>query len=355
MARTTDSTADDATDLTQTDTAGVEDRLASLFDDDGEIGTNEDEAQAPEPTGTQGNDGDDEEAEVQTDDAGTDSDTAGEQDEGDADEADADEQDDTSDNAPPQTFKVKVRGKEEDVPLPELLAGYSRTADYTRSKQELAEQRRALESEATAVQQERAFYAANLAKLKEAAEAALGAEPDWDTLRDTDPVEYGVQYAEWTRKQKKLDAIRAEQSRITAQQQAEQQKQMAAYIEQERAKLYEAMPEWKKDSARAEKELGLIRGYGKQIGFTDDELDAAADSRAVIVLNKARMWDELQARTAKIKEKVRPVGKTLPAGSQPPQKARSQGRKQYQDRRAQLRRSGSMDDAARALELILDD
>jgi hypothetical protein len=36
--------------------------------------------------------------------------------------------------------KVKVRGTEEEVDYDELVKGYSRTADYTRSKQELAEQ-----------------------------------------------------------------------------------------------------------------------------------------------------------------------------------------------------------------------
>lgn len=40
-----------------------------------------------------------------------------------------------------QTVKVKVNGEELEVPLGEALAGYQRQADYTRSKQELAEAR----------------------------------------------------------------------------------------------------------------------------------------------------------------------------------------------------------------------
>jgi len=40
--------------------------------------------------------------------------------------------------------KVKVRGDEQEVEYDELLKGYSRQADYTRSKQELAEQARAV-------------------------------------------------------------------------------------------------------------------------------------------------------------------------------------------------------------------
>lgn len=41
-------------------------------------------------------------------------------------------------------YKVKVNGEEVEVPLDELLAGYSRQSDYTRKMQELAEQRKAL-------------------------------------------------------------------------------------------------------------------------------------------------------------------------------------------------------------------
>lgn len=41
----------------------------------------------------------------------------------------------------PQTFIVKVRGEELEVPLDELVSGYSRQADYTRGKQELAQLR----------------------------------------------------------------------------------------------------------------------------------------------------------------------------------------------------------------------
>lgn len=42
--------------------------------------------------------------------------------------------------------KVKVRGTEEEVEYDELLKGYSRQADYTRAKQELAEQAKAVQA-----------------------------------------------------------------------------------------------------------------------------------------------------------------------------------------------------------------
>ena len=54
-----------------------------------------------------------------------------------------------------RTFKVKVDGEEVEVPEDELLKGYSRTQDYTRKTQQLAEQRKAAESEFEQVRKER--------------------------------------------------------------------------------------------------------------------------------------------------------------------------------------------------------
>ena len=42
------------------------------------------------------------------------------------------------------TYKVKINGEEQEVPLDEILAGYMRQQDYTRKTQELAEQRKAI-------------------------------------------------------------------------------------------------------------------------------------------------------------------------------------------------------------------
>ena len=46
---------------------------------------------------------------------------------------------------PAQTFRVKIGGEEVEVPLDELLKGYSHTADYTRKTQAIAEARKQAE------------------------------------------------------------------------------------------------------------------------------------------------------------------------------------------------------------------
>jgi hypothetical protein len=59
-------------------------------------------------------------------------------------EYDADE---VQEEEPTPTYRVKVGKDELDVPLDELLKGYSRTADYTRKTQEIAETRKMVEAD----------------------------------------------------------------------------------------------------------------------------------------------------------------------------------------------------------------
>ena len=128
-------------------------------------------------------------------------------------ESDEDEEQD-EESEQPQTVKVKVDGEEVEVTLDELKSGYSRTKDYTRKTQELAEQRKAFEAEATAIREERQVYGQLLNQLHQQIQASQGQEPDWEYLRQTDPIEYSLQWAEWSRKQTQRQAIEQEQQRL---------------------------------------------------------------------------------------------------------------------------------------------
>lgn len=331
----------------------VEDRLDAILDaEDGDIPGDTAETPkgnaAPPPTSDEPDDEDDSRTPV-----GTDAHEPVSDDDGDGSEPPTGEQDDGNENAP--AFAVKIAGKEEKVPLPELLAGYSRTRDYTQKTQALAEERRAFVAEQEAVRQERALYAQTLHRLQQKAEADLAQEPDWDTLRETNPIEYGIQYAEWSRKREKLAAFNAEQQRLQAEAQRERAIKLTQHVESEREKLYAAMPGWT-DPERAKREGEAIRAYGKSVGWTDEDLDQAYDHRAVLVLDKARRWDELQARKGKALPNPRSSApRTTSAGPAPQRTPQQRSRKQFDERRAALRKSGHVDDAARALELILDD
>ena len=73
----------------------------------------------------------------------------------------------------PGTYTIKVDGKDVEVTLDELQAGYSRQADYTRKSQVLAEQRKKSEEELAATQQERQRYISQLEQFTAQADSKL--------------------------------------------------------------------------------------------------------------------------------------------------------------------------------------
>ncbi len=88
-----------------------------------------------------------EESEEDTETAASEEDDSGVEDapEEETSEEQSEEEEETEEGEQPQTFTVKVDGKEVSVTLDELQKGYSRTQDYTRKTQQIAEVRKQAE------------------------------------------------------------------------------------------------------------------------------------------------------------------------------------------------------------------
>ena len=109
-----------------------------------------------------------------------------------ADEGEQTEGEEDAEEAPQpgQTFRVRVDGEEVDVPLDELLKGYSRTADYTRKTQAIAEARKQAQQESALAREERQRYAQTLAALEGTLKSLQPPEVDWERLYAENPVEW---------------------------------------------------------------------------------------------------------------------------------------------------------------------
>lgn len=104
--------------------------------------------------------------------------------------------------------RVKVDGEEVDVPLTEALQGYSRTADYTRKTQALAEQQRQAQFGLTLQQALENNPAATLRLLQEQY-AVQQQEPEEDDSWLDDPDE--TRWREYDQRVQALEAQRADQ------------------------------------------------------------------------------------------------------------------------------------------------
>jgi hypothetical protein len=248
-------------------------------------------------------------------------------------------------------YRVKVSGEEVEVSLDELLNGYSRTADYQKKTQSLAEQRKAVEAERVKIEEAaktRETYSQRLQVIEQLLQQQSQGE-DLSSLKAEDPIAYAVAMAEKVEREKQLQAVQAERQRVQQEQQAHQQTLLQKHIQGEQAKLIEAIPDFK-DDVKAEVVRRDIRNYAKSIGFTDQELSQVYDSRAVLALYKAAQYDKLMANKGAATKKVATAPKTIRPGTSNPQSSENDSVKKE---RAKLRQSGNKKDAARLFERFL--
>lgn len=247
----------------------------------------------------------------------------------------------------PQTFTVKVDGKDVSVTLDELQKGYSRTQDYTRKTQQIAEVRKQVEAETQAVRAERAQYAQLLGALQAQLQAT---EPqvDLDRLYNEDPIEWVRQKEILRERQEKAYAIQAEQQRLAQLSQQEQQQAMEQQLIAQKDALLAALPEWK-DPKKAKAEKALVVETAKSVGFTEDDLKQVYDHRLVLLLRKAGLYDQMMSK----RQGIKPVVSNGPRPAKPGAAGRVSTTTESTRAKQRLAKTGRIDDAASAIELLL--
>jgi len=240
----------------------------------------------------------------------------------------------------PPKFTVKVDGKDVEVSLEELQKGYSRTEDYTRKTQSLAQERKQAQAEFESVRQERAQYAQLLGALQQQLQQA---EPqvDMDRLYNEDPIEWVKQREMHRERAEKMAAIQSEQQRLAQENQQYLSQQQQTRLQQEKEMLLSAAPELKDPKVAAKAKAEMMEA-GKAIGLTDQELNSITDHRFLLALRKIATYDSMVAKRQALKpaQPVTPTAKPGLATRKPQQSTRI---KQSQQR---LKSSGNVRDAA---------
>jgi DNA-binding protein H-NS len=232
------------------------------------------------------------------------------------------------------------------------MQGYQLGADYTKKTQEVAEQRKAVEAEQQAIQeakQVRDTYAQRLQAIEQFLTSGEDSPEDLAAMKENDPIGYAVKVAEMTEKKEQLTQVRAEQQRLAQQQQAEQQQYMAKHVQQEATKLSQVLPEFS-DPTKGEQLRSEIRNYGKSVGFSDSELAQVYDSRHVLTLHKAMMYDKLQKSKPNVNKKVAQAPKMVKSGTKVKEGSRDL-RKQQMNK---LKQTGKARDAAALFENFIN-
>ena len=252
-------------------------------------------------------------------------------------------------------YAVTVNGEEHEVTLDELTKGYSRQSDYTKKTQEVSEQRKEFDAmkqnmaqEYQQIQAERNQYVQSLQNLMETSMGNVDkfANIDWETMKETDPIEYVTKREEFREAQEKVQGMRNEQQMAQQRQASQEQTSRQELLQREHNALVDALPDW----GNPDKQKGLakgIRDYAMGQGFAKEELDSLVDHRSILVLLKARQYDQLQKADVKSK-KLKNKPRVIRAGTGRDRDADSKSKRTAKMKR--LRGSGHVDDAASILE-----
>jgi len=267
------------------------------------------------------------------------------------DESDGEEQEDSEQEEKERTYRVKAAGEEKDVTLDELVKNYQLGADYTKKSQAVAEERKVVQAEYQAVQEAKQLrdqYAQRLQMIEQIMSQGQETE-NLDYLKETDPIGYAVKVAELSQKEKQLAQIRFEQQRINAQQEQDRQQWMSNLVRQESEKLASVLPDYV-DPEKGESLRNSVRSYGKELGFSDEELASVVDSRHVITLYKAMQYDKLQKSKPGINKKLAEAPKVMKSGVS---QSRDTNNEQVKKLKAKARATGRVADAAALFERFI--
>lgn len=222
--------------------------------------------------------------------------------------------------------------------------------DYTKSKQELADERKTVEAQKTEVGQ----YAQSLNQAREYlawfAETHMPKKPEPFT---GNPIADPTGYLEWQHKQNQWQALNEAYQTFQQQKEAEDQRktgetqqQAQARLKQEADALSEAFPVLKNPDKRRGFWERLETGANKYFGISAEEVRSVADHRIVKALHAAVKQKRLEEKAPQVRDEVkRPAPKSSKRLD-----PKAQAAQQRKVRSERLRQDGSLEAGAAVLE-----
>jgi hypothetical protein len=264
------------------------------------------------------------------------------------------EQEESEEEQPAATIKLKVNGEEIEKPLDEVVNLAQQGLDYTKKTQQLADERREVETYAQTVKvQEQQFQQqvqVQQALIQEIAavtavdqQLAQYQNINWQAFSDNDPVEAQKAFFLYNQLQTQRGQMVAELQQKQNYINQTQAQRLQQEVVKGREVIAREIPNW---SAETQKEL---RTVGKEYGFTDEELSQVIDPRHVKVLHDAMQYRKLQSNPV-VDKKVKTAPPVVKPGGKDQKSAQNSQSRQLHD---QLKKTGNADLAAKLIERML--
>lgn len=245
-------------------------------------------------------------------------------------------------------LELEIDGENVKLTKDEAKAGYLRQKHFTQLTQNHARERQEWNAHVAQQAAEVQQYAQEIGQLQ-SIDAALAQyqQIDWDDLRETDPVNYGIHAADYNRLQVRRGEVERgivqKQQSLTAQQQQAQAQVRAQQTAEAQAHMAALIPGFGKEH------IAEMKAIGQKAGFTDAELAGVTDKRMLEVLWKASQFDKQKTTTQQAIKKVSALP-TKAAKAAPAAKPAAQLHLEKQTRR--LEQTGSAKDFATLLGMV---
>ena len=265
-----------------------------------------------------------------------------------ADDDDDDEYDESNDEqadqSGPETFSIKVNGENVDVTLNDLKQSFSGQKYIQQGMKQAAEQRKQAEEAFNGLNQQREQLNQLMQQVEQQGVISQPTPPSKELL-NADPLGYIEADATY---REQMGAYQTQQQQIGQQQQAMQQAQgqaHQAHLQSQMAELQQAIPDFS-DAKKAPKMKERLVKQGMAEGYTAEEIGGIVDHRAMKVLHKAMLYDQMMEGGGDVQAKLKKARPLMKAGTK---KQPTSAAKKHSKQMSKLKKSGSIHDAAKLL------
>ena len=235
-------------------------------------------------------------------------------------------------------------------PLADVLTNWREQPEATKDRDELSRIMQGLKGKEAEMQ---VHHEQALAEMQQATQRVLSyieteQSVDWEELKEQDPSRYLLLRTEH---QERAAAVQGNMDRMRnefANRQRAQQEARVEWQREEVQKLKRLFPELGADQAKWTGYIQDIQSYLTHQDFSPEEQEYIEDHRWMVIVDKARKFDELHKKAPITRERVRRLPKAVAPGARRPQA--DPRLKKYNESRQRLAESGDERDAALAIE-----
>ena len=241
----------------------------------------------------------------------------------------------------PERYIVKVNGQESEVTLDDLKQGYSGQEYVQQGMQDVAAQKKEVETVYTALNNERQQIAELYQQIQQNGMQSAPVKPT-KAMFDADPIGYMQKNIEYEEQNTSYNNQMAQLEQVSQQNSEASQNAHNAYVQEQMQILQKDIPIFADEKKGQQLKDRLVVTGKNHYGYTNSEIEQITDARAIKVLLDAQRYQDIISGKSKAKVKTQSAKSVMKPGAK---KTSTPNAKIRSRQSAKLKETGSIDDA----------